>query len=162
MRSCSALRALINGCSCGRTPDEHFRFGSLAINDQGRQGENRGQRTVARPQHPPLRRPPGPSEFGAVEPDTTLGPGLGRRLPGISRKSPRNLQKKISQATSLSSRSLLANPPRAAATPGWPWLRQHSPKPVRFRWKSAIRAGPVRAHVISDIRGPRAQDLGSQ
>src|SRR5262249_56846925 len=25
-----ALRALINGCSCGRTPDEHSPFGSLA------------------------------------------------------------------------------------------------------------------------------------
>ena len=35
-----------------------------------------------------------------------------------SRKSPRNLREKISQATSLSSRSLLANPPRAAAIPG--------------------------------------------
>jgi hypothetical protein len=41
--------------------------------------------------------------------------GLERRLPGLSRKSPRNLHEKMSQLTSLSSRSLLANSPRAAA-----------------------------------------------
>src|SRR6516164_7434323 len=54
-----------------------------------------------------------------------LAPGLltiegrkGENRGQASRKSPRNLREKISQATSLSSRSLLANPPRAAAIPG--------------------------------------------
>src|SRR6516164_5968202 len=99
-------------------PRRIFRLAPGLLTIKGRQGENRGQRPVARPQHPPLRdllvR-----RFDVVEPDTTLDPGLGRRLPGISRKSPRNLHEKMSRVTSLSSRSLLASPPRAAATPDW-------------------------------------------
>ena len=62
-----------------------------------------------------------------------------------SRKSPRNLREKISQATSLSSRSLLANPQllrqaEVGVKPRLAWLGRHSRKPVRFRWKSAIPA----------------------
>jgi hypothetical protein len=54
----------------------------------------------------------------------------GRRLPGLSRKSPRNLHEKMSQVTSLSSRSLLANSARAAAIPDWRSFRE-----PKLHWK---------------------------
>ena len=60
-------------------PRRIFRLAPGLLTIKGRQGENRGQRPVARPPTPAFARPPGPSEFGAVEPDTTLDPGLAGR-----------------------------------------------------------------------------------
>jgi len=108
-----------------------------------------------------------------------LAPGLltiegrqGENRGQASRKSPRNLREKISQATSLSSRSLLANPQllrqaEVGVKPRLAWLGRHSRKPVRFRWKSAIPAkqlefgreivpGARRIGVVDDVTDPKA------
>jgi hypothetical protein len=82
---------------------------------------------------------------------------------GPCRESPGNLQaisRKIKPDCKPFIPLAASDPPSAAAIPD-----RHSRagtlylSPSGFVWKSAISAGLIRAGVITDIRGPRTQDL---
>jgi hypothetical protein len=67
------------------------------------------------------------------------GENRGQRLQEISKKSPGKNKLGCKPFIPLAG----SQPATCRRNPGSAWLRQHSPKPVRFSWKSAMSAGPL-------------------